>query len=332
MDGNTDNQKPTTPTTKSSNANVKMITTSPVDFTGFKANKTSGYEVTVENDVDRINVNVSKEDSKASVSLLNKTNSDTGKSWVYIAEGNNEINVTVTSEDGKNQKTYTINVNRKEKEEIKDPEDNEQSGENSEEEPMEEFFGLSELTIQGLEISPEFKTDIYEYKVELKEDLEKLNITAVATKVNSNIEITGNENLQEGENIITIIVKGENDAETVAYQIIVNKTLEKQEVISNVEQDHQQMIKKIIAISVAGGVILIIVVVAIIIKVKKSKGLNGGYIPYENLMDDYEEDDEVEEPAIEDIEENNQIEDIEEDEFYEEEPRKKKHSKGKRFK
>ena len=93
-----------TTTTKSSNANVKMITTSPIDFSGFKASKTSGYAVTVENNVDKINVNVSKEDSKASVSLLNKTNSDKGKSWVYLAEGNNEINVTVTSEDGKNQK------------------------------------------------------------------------------------------------------------------------------------------------------------------------------------------------------------------------------------
>ena len=49
---------------------------------------------------------------------------------------------------------------------------------------------------------------------------------ALATKENSNIEITGNENLKEGENIITIIVKGENEAETVTYQIIVNKTLE----------------------------------------------------------------------------------------------------------
>lgn len=319
-----------TTSTKSSNANVKMITTSPVDFSGFKASKTSGYEVTVENDIDRISITVDKEDSNAIISLLNKTNSDTGKSWVYIVEGSNEIDVTVTSEDGKNQKTYTINVIRKTKEE--QTEEPQQPEENSEEEPMEEAFGLTELKIEGLELEPQFQTDVYEYRVELKENLEKLNITTLATKANSNIEITGNENLQEGENIITIIVKGENEAETVAYQIIVNKTLEKQEVISNVEQDHQQMIKKIIAISVAGGAILIIVVAAIIIKVKKSKGLNDGYIPYENLMDDYEEDDEVEEPTIEDVEENNYIEDIKEDEFYEEEPKKKKNSKGKRFK
>ena len=312
--------------TKSSNANVKMITTSPVDFSGFKTNKTSGYAVTVENNVDKINVNVSKEDSKASVSLLNKTNSDKGKSWVYLAEGNNEINIVVTSEDGTNQKTYTINVTRKTKDEqtegTEKPEEKpeETPEENSEEQPMEETFGLSELKIEGLELNPKFQTDIYEYNIELKEDLEKLNITTLATKENSNIEITGNENLQEGENIITIIVKGENDAETVAYQIIVNKILEKQEDTSNREQ--QEKIKKIIILSVAGGIILIIAISVVIIKIKKSKGLNAGYIPYEDLNDDYEETNEVEDQPNEDVE----------DEFYEEETRKKKHSKGKRFK
>lgn len=321
-----------TTTTKSSNANVKMITTSPVDFSGFKPSKTSEYAVTVENDVDKIYVSVDKEDSKASVSLLNKTNSDTGKSWVYIAEGNNEIAITVTSEDGKNQNTYTINVTRKAKEETEEPKQPEEPEVNSEEEPMEEAFGLTELNIEGLKLNPQFQTDVYEYNVELKEDLEKLNITALATKANSEIEITGNENLQEGENIITIIVKGENEAETVAYQIIVNKTLEKQEVISNSEQEQQAKMKKIIILSVAGGVILIIVIAVIIVKIKKSKNSNEVYIPYENLTDDYEDEDYSEDNAYEkkdEIEEQN--EEIE-DEFYEEEPKKKKHSKGKRFK
>lgn len=326
-DSNNGESNTSTTSTKSNNANVKMITTSPVDFSGFKASKSSGYEVTVENNVDRINVNVNKEDPKANVSLLNKTNSDTGKSWVYIAEGNNEINVTVTAEDGTTKKTYTINVTRKAKEETEEPEEPEENSE----EPMEEIFGLSELTIQDLELAPEFKTDIYEYKVELKEDLEELNITTLATKVNSNIEITGNENLQEGENIITIIVKGENEEETATYQIIVNKTLEKQEVISNVEQDHQQMIRKIIAILIS-VVLLIIAIAVVIVKVKKSRGLNQGYIPYEDSEDDYEDEEYSENNTYEenkDIEE--QIEDTE-DEFYEEEPKKKKHSKGKRFK
>lgn len=314
----------TTTSAKSSNANVKMITTSPVDFSGFKANKTSGYSVTVENNIDKINVNVTKEDTKANVSLANKTNSDTGKSWVYIAEGDNEINVTITSEDGKTQKTYTINVTRKAKEDKTEETSNgnteEKPEENTETDPLEEKFGLSELKIEGLEIEPQFQTDIYEYKVELKEDLDKLNITTLATKANATVEITGNENLKEGENIITILVKGENEDETVAYQIVVNKILEKQENTEN--NSNQDKIKKIIIVSIAGGIILVIVVVAIVTKIKKSKGKGNGYIPYENLMNDDEESDEG------DVIEENQ----EDEEFYQEEPKKKKRSKGKRFK
>lgn len=307
---------PNTPTVteKSSNANVKMIETSPVDFTGFKANKTSGYEVAVENDVDRITVNVTKEDSKASVSLLNRTNSDTGKSWVYIAEGNNEIDVTVTSEDGKNKKTYTINVNRKAKEVVEEeptkpeeqkPEEQEPEVEEpTTEEPKEEIFGLSELTIEGVELKPKFRTYVYEYKVDLKEDLAKLNITTVATDAKATVEITGNENLQEGENVITIIVKGEVEAETVAYQIIVNKTIPALEDTMNLETDHQNMIRKKVIIPVIAGIILSIIIIAII--VNKSKKNNKRYIPYENVMDDYEDDT---------LEEQN-----------------KPHSRGKRFK
>lgn len=306
-----------TPQTKSNNANVKMIKTSPVDFTGFKANKTSGYEVTVENNVDRINVNVSKEDSKSSVSLLNKTNSDTGKSWVYIAEGNNEIDVTVTAENGTTKKTYTINVTRKAKEE-QPQEEPEQPEEETPEEPMEEIFGLSELKIEGLELNPQFQTDIYEYKIELNDNLEKLNITTLATEANSTIEILGNEELKEGENIITILVKGENEEKTATYQIIVNKKMPIIENINNMEQDHQQMIKKIVLVSAAGGVILIIIIASIIVKIKKSKNLSNEYIPYENVLDNYEENE---------IEEQN-----DDDEFFEEETKKKKHSKGKRFK
>lgn len=313
MDGTTTQQPETTTTEKSSVATLSNLGIRPNDFSGFKAN-TYFYNVEVPNETEKIEVYASKGQSGQTIS---------GTGTKTLKEGANAFNVVVTAEDGKTQKTYTINVTRKAKEEQAEPtEETEQPEEdgNSEEEPIVETFGLTELNIEKLELDPQFKTDVYEYKVDLKEDLEKLNITTLATKANSEIEITGNENLQEGENVITIIVKGENEAETVAYQIIVNKTLEKQEDTSNQEQEEKN--KKIIILSVAGGAILIIVIAVIAAKVKKSKNLDDDYIPYQNLINDYEEDSQVEEQIIEDTEN---------DEFYEE-SKKKKRSKGKRFK
>lgn len=313
MDGNTTNTTPTAPATKSSVATLSNLGIRPNDFTGFRPS-TYSYNVEVPNDTETIDVYASKGQSGQTIS---------GTGTKTLKEGVNTFNVVVTAEAG-NTQTYTINVTRTAKEE--QIENNEQPEENPGEDPMEEIFGLSELNVEGVELEPQFQTDVYEYKVELKEDIEKLNITTSATEANSNIEITGNENFQEGENIITIVVKGEDEEKIATYQIIVNKTLEEQENAVNQEQDHQQMIKKIIVISVAGGVILIIVIAAIIVKVKKSKESNDEYISYENLTDDYEDDYEVNE-----IEEQT-FEDDENDEFYEEEPRKKKRSKGKRFK
>ena len=310
----TSNSETSTPpaSTKSSVATLSNLGIRPNDFSGFKAN-TYSYNVEVPNETEKIEVYASPAKGQENKQKISGTGTKT------LKEGVNTYEVVVTAEAGNTQK-YTINVTRKAKEETEEPKQPEEPEENSEEEPMEEVFGLTELKIEGLELKPQFQTDIYEYNVELKEDLEKLNIKTLATKANSEIEITGNENLQEGENIITIIVKGENEAETVAYQIIVNKKLEKQEVTSNIEQEQQEKMKKIIILSAAVGVIFIIVIAVIIVKVKKS---NDGYIPYENLIDDYEEDNEVEEQPIEDVEE---------DEFYEEEPKRKKRSKGKRFK
>ena len=73
-------------------------------------------------------------------------------------------------------------------------------------------------------ISDEFKTDVYEYKINIK-DIDMLDIEAIATKEDATIEILGNENLQEGENIITIIVKSKDEEQTVTYQIKATKLI-----------------------------------------------------------------------------------------------------------
>lgn len=302
--------KPNTPATteKSSIATLSNLGIRPNDFSGFKANIYS-YNVEVPNDVEKIQVYANKGQSGQQIS---------GIGTKTLKEGKNSFSIVVTAEDGKTQKTYTVNVTRKQKEEVTEPITEQ---ENSEEIPMEEIFGLSELKIEGIELQPEFQTEVYEYRIELKEDLDKLDLTTLATEVGADIEITGNENLHEGENVITIIVKGESEANTVAYQIIVNKVLENNEDILKEEQENKEKVKKIIIISLSGGILFVIIMVIIIIKVRKSRKISDNYIAYENIVDSYSDD----------CEDNEQIE-KNEYESYEKCNKKKKRSKGKRFK
>lgn len=343
--GNTNSNVPSggntpTATTKSNVATLSNLGIRPNDFSGFRAN-TFSYSVQVPNETTSIEVYANKGQAGQTIS---------GTGTKSLKEGTNSFNVVVTAEDGKTQKTYTINVNRKAKEdkieEPKEPEEPEENTEkeNTEEEPLLATFGLKELNIEGLELNPIFQSNVYEYRIELKEDLDKLDISTLGIKDEYDIEITGNENLQEGENVITIVVKGENEAETVAYQIIVNKTIEKPEEPLSQEEQKWDM-KKIIILSVAGGLFFIVVVAIIVIKVRKSREDEDGYIPYENVInnnykDDYEDrkEEKVEEKVDDNQFKNNDgyEKDIKYklDEFFEEEEetKKKKHSKGKRFK
>ncbi len=310
-------------TSKSNVATLSNLGIRPNDFSGFNANKTS-YSTEVPNNVESIEIYANKGQS-------GQTISGTGKKT--LKEGANTFNVVVTAEDGKTKKTYIITVNRKAKDNnsTENATNIETTNEITEEvteteDSAKPSFGLTKLSISGLELQPQFQTDIYEYKIDLKENLDKLDIDAVATQENANIEISGNENLQEGENIITILVKGENEDENVAYQIIVNKVLEQEKETPNKE--------KIIAISGIIALILIIVIIFIVIKVKKSK--EGEFVPYENLFDTTKKND-----GIDMFETSNNPVQIDEnlknkgvDNFEDEEiqVKHKKHPKGKRFK
>ena len=299
-----------TSATKSSVATLSNLGIRPNDFSGFSANKTS-YSTEVPNNVESIEIYANKGQG-------GQTISGTGKKT--LKEGTNTFSIVVTAENGKTQKTYTLNVTRKAKDDSTlENTTNETNVENEitseeTEDPAAQAFGLTELTITGIELQPQFKTDVYEYTVDLKENLDKLDIKALATEENANIEITGNENLQDGENVITIIVKGDTEEKSVVYQIIVNKTIQQE----NEEQlNNKESLTKIIIISIAAGIILIILIVVI---VKKIKNKNSTFIPYENLFDNNEEEN------VQDIEEDNEREKIEELKP------KKKGQKGKRFK
>ena len=273
------------------------------DFTGFRAAKTS-YSVTVPNEAESVEIYASKGQSGQKI---------TGTGVKQLKEGTNAINVVVTAEDGTTTKTYTISIERKSAETTDNTEEKEE--ETSTEE--QESFGLKELKIEGREITPEFKTDIYEYSAELKEDKTSLELTTLPTVENAEIEVTGNEDLKDGENIITVIVKEKDTDKTATYQITVNKISNEQNITDTTINKMQLSQKKIIVICAGLAVILLIIIILIII-IKKRKSANNSEEYYYSEL--YSNDDKEE-----DLQEQ-----IEED--YEEQPKKKKRSKGKRFK
>ena len=324
QNGTSSNNKTTNTSKKSSNANLSNLGITPNDFKGFKAQTTS-YNVTVPTDVESVTIYANAQDSKAKITGVGKQNLQTGE---------NKFDVVVTAEDG-TTKTYTLNITR------------DTSSQNTENVP-EKYTGdgLASLKIENLELDPKFDTQKYEYTVKYFGEKEKLDINATATDPYYIVEITGNEKLVEGENIINILVSDPDGNNVATYQITVKKALVDEEAIA---REKQEQTKKMIIIG-AGIALAIIVIIVIIVIIKKRRNRNWEY------NEEYEEDDEIEN-------DHNQLEDYDDEMKYiekdkelskeearkkflenydndkvsnsykdiEEEPKAKKH-KGKRFK
>lgn len=139
------------------------------------------------------------------------------------------------------------------------------------EEVPAEVFGLSKLEIKNQTLSPKFDVETYEYTIGLKEDISKLEINAVANNENATVEIIGNENLQEGENVITILVTNAETEEVATYQIIVNKNVQKETVaqVNWLQPSTWGTREKIIAGTI--GALILIIIVLIIVKIRLAR-------------------------------------------------------------
>lgn len=76
-----------------------------------------------------------------------------------------------------------------------------------------------------------------------EKDIDKLDITAIANDENMKIEILGNENFVEGQNLVSIIVTGEDEKDTVTYQIKVNKIIKSTEIVGKTSDNLNQQEK-----------------------------------------------------------------------------------------
>lgn len=203
----------------SNNANLRDLGFTPNDFKGFKAD-TLSYRVTVPNDVTSVTVYATPQDGGATW-----TASGNAKN---LEVGTNKITVTVTAADKTTKKEYLIYIERQAaKEEEVTPNVIEEKPEDK-----KEYKGLQAIILDekdNIYLSPEFKTNIYSYKLKVTGDLKSINLKANAFDSNAKVKIEGNENLVDGENLITITVSFDDSDKNFVYKITVYKNAEEKE-------------------------------------------------------------------------------------------------------
>ena len=159
---------------------------------------------------------------------------------------------------------------------------------------------LETLAIENVLLEPIFDTNTLNYKANVSNNIENLNIFAVPENTNGKVEIEGGSNLKEGTNIVNIKVTAPNGFSFRNYQVIIHRRtleeddkyqeeqeasakklstiLEEQENIENIEEENNKeeaeenkkndVIKKVIIVI---GLIIIVTTEIIIIKKRKAK-------------------------------------------------------------
>lgn len=213
---------------ESENANLKSLLLGGTDLAPeFKANVIE-YTAIVGLDVETINVIAEAEDSKATVIVNGNEN---------LEEGENKITVTVEAEAG-NRKVYTIIVTKTLNEEAMNAR-------------------LKSLIIQGFNIYPSFKNNIYNYNLNINEEISKLDIFVETENEKATFVIEGNENLKNGENLIKIVVTAENGETINEYKInvFINSNIVKAQIESKKPALILLAVLMTIAIVIAGVLI-----------------------------------------------------------------------------
>ena len=158
-------------------------------------------------DITELTVNATPSDPNAYIEITDN--------YRNLQEGDNKIQVVVTSEDGNSSRTYTINVKL--------------TITPTEEELLKQDASLKELTVKGQTIN--FDPTEKKYYLTVDYDVQELEITAKPTNENAKVNIEGNNKLIVGKNTIKITVSSEDESKTEDYQILVTRNDEQKEVV-----------------------------------------------------------------------------------------------------
>lgn len=219
---------------KSKNSALKELSLLQGTLTPEFSKNVTEYSVQVGTGITELQLDAIPEDEKAKVTVEGNTD---------LKDGENKVTITVTAEDG-SKTTYTLTVNKTDKETI--------------------GLLLNKLEIAGVTLTPTFTPEVYSYSANVPTGTTTLDITAVTDEEGATVEITGNTDLKDGENLITIMVKkGDGEEQQITtYQINVN--VGEQAVATTTEKSSGPNILIIIC-GIAAAIIVIAIITLIVI-------------------------------------------------------------------
>lgn len=180
-------------TTKSSNNYLSKLQVNVEGLSpNFSRTKTN-YTLNVGNNISKINVTAVAEDSNSKVYISGNTD---------LKVGDNNVYITVTAQNGA-KRTYSIIVTK-----------------SANLDDANSY--LESLIIENAKISPEFSKEIFEYDCgTVGSDISSLKILAFPEIEEAKVEISGNDELIEGENEIVVKVTSKDGTTSKDYKIKV---------------------------------------------------------------------------------------------------------------
>lgn len=191
-----------------------------------------------------------------------------------LKQGLNIIKIRVISQDKTTEKIYEIKVTKTANFESANT-------------------NLEILAIENYLLYPSFDNSVTQYTIEVSSETVNLNVFAVPENEQGSVTISGNENLKEGNNIITVTVTAPNGISKREYKINaykrsleeeqkykqeqeeqkekleeayeIEKTSTDNEEISVVEDESKEN-KYVVVIGICAGIIVIIVIGVILYK------------------------------------------------------------------
>lgn len=206
------------PTVSSNNTNLKILRLNYEGMIPSFTKEIKDYYFVTAEDMNNLKITAVPENEKSTVKITGNQN---------LKMGNNTIVIEVISEDKTKKTEYKIYVSKV----------NNLALANT---------NLETLAVRQGTLVPEFDNYMTNYRVEVANDVEKIDLLAIPESMNATVTIKGNDTLQIGDNLITITVLAENKITEKRYELNVHRRTKEEQ--KQIEEEQRIQIERASAI------------------------------------------------------------------------------------